>query len=678
MRFIKKATIVSILTLAATACGTAENIQIENGSIERDAQSIAWDNQQDNPENLDPSITMKKKFSELPLLGEATQKPWPGYYWSTYEDNINNKWNGPDTDAPSTKFAQAFNRPGLEDRISTHYGIDSQSSNTACTEQSDCKSGESCSKREGQDSGYCIETWFGVCHAWAPAAVLEKEPLHPVIHNGVEFKVNDIKALISVSYDKGTEQTFISGRCDTLGDDMNFDEHGNPTNEDGECSDTNAGTFHVAVANVMGIAGKSFIEDRTYDYQVWNQPVHSYEVKKTKVMTAFEANQKLGVKCENESSSSSTSGGFNWGGACEGGSGDFQQPIAHRATKTVGDIPAGKADVRITLESDKDVDIQLVDKATGTELIAWPNGNINGAGEECTTYQGVEYCYSGYNGVGSELGHEWIEVRGETNRPLVMKAYGYAAGSAKVEYQWAAPANCVDKGCGDFQQPIAHQAVVNVGDIPAGKESVRIYLNSDKDVDVQLIDEVANVQIIAWPNGTLSGAGEECTTYEGVEYCYSGYNGDGTGLGNEWIEVRGTTNRPLKMKAFGYAAGDALVEYAWGEQEYKFNANAESFVYLETDLRYISEPAASVDGALVTSSSYSNWIKTDNYKYILELDAQGNIIGGEWVGTSKKLHPDFLWMPTVKEDTAVAADSWDGSDGIKWSEVKMLLEKSRE
>ena len=56
----------------------------------------------------------------------------------------------------------------------------------------------------------------------------------------------------------------------------------------------------------------------------------------------------------------------------------------------------------------------------------------------------------------------------------------------------------------------------------------------------------------------------------------------------------------------------------------------------------------------------------------------GNINGGEWVGSSKKLHPDFLWMPTIKSDTAVAADAWDGSDGIKWTDVKMLLEKSLE
>ena len=34
--------------------------------------------------------------------------------------------------------------------------------------------------------------------------------------------------------------------------------------------------------------------------------------------------------------------------------------------------------------------------------------------------------------------------------------------------------------------------------------------------------------------------------------------------GHEWIRINGTTNRPVIMKAFGYAAGDALIEYSWG------------------------------------------------------------------------------------------------------------------
>ena len=191
---------------------------------------------------------------------------------------------------------------------------------------------------------------------------------------------------------------------------------------------------------------------------------------------------------------------------------------------------------------------------------------MNGATESCTTYEGVEYCYSGYNGDGTNLGHEWIRVNGTTNRPLVMKAYGYRAGDALVNYSWAAPEDCVDQGSGEFNQPIEHQATVTVGDIPAGKQFVFIQLSSDKDVDVQLIDKTTGHQIIAWPNGDLNAPTEGCTTYESVEYCYSGYNGDQTpnGKGNEWIRVNGTTNRELTMRAFGYQAGNALVEYSWG------------------------------------------------------------------------------------------------------------------
>ena len=166
MRFIQKATIVSMMAFAMSACGTSADFQIEDASDSRSSQAVAWDNSQDNPENLDPSITMNKKFSDLPLAGEAEQKPWPGYYWATYEDNINNKWDGPNTDSPTTKYAQAFGRTGLEDRVSAHYGIDSQSSNTACTTDSQCKAGkEKCAKRDGETSGFCIETWFGICHA---------------------------------------------------------------------------------------------------------------------------------------------------------------------------------------------------------------------------------------------------------------------------------------------------------------------------------------------------------------------------------------------------------------------------------------------------------------------------------------------------------------------------------
>ena len=43
-----------------------------------------------------------------------------------------------------------------------------------------------------------VETWWGLCHAWAPAAILEKKPLHavtmPTQYGDITFEVGDIKA----------------------------------------------------------------------------------------------------------------------------------------------------------------------------------------------------------------------------------------------------------------------------------------------------------------------------------------------------------------------------------------------------------------------------------------------------------------------------------------------------
>lgn len=71
-------------------------------------------------------------------------------------------------------------------------------------------------------------------------------------------------------------------------------------------------------------------------------------------------------------------------------------------------------------------------------------------------------------------------------------------------------------------------------------------------------------KIVHWPEGILSGSGKQATTYHGVEIEWSGYNGDGTGSGHEYIKITGTLNRTLTMKAFGYQAGYATVNYSWG------------------------------------------------------------------------------------------------------------------
>ena len=258
--------------------------------------------------------------------------------------------------------------------------------------------------------------------------------------------------------------------------------------------------------------------------------------------------------------------GFDWGGDCSSGSGAFTEYVPHDQIITLGDIPTGKANVVISLDSDKDVDVQLIDALTGVEIISWPNGLLNGESEECTFYEGRQYCYSGYNGDQSwaGLGNEWISVDGTTNRPLIMRVYGYEAGHSRVDYSWEGSSSCSEAGDGAFAQWVPYYANIEVGDIPAGKVNVVIDLVAEggKDVDIQLWD--GNVPLVMWPDGLLSGHDYQELSYDGLTITYSGYNGIDGDWGHERIEIFGELSSTLTMDAFGYQEGFADVVYSWG------------------------------------------------------------------------------------------------------------------
>jgi len=127
---------------------------------------------------------------------------------------------------------------------------------------------------------------------------------------------------------------------------------------------------------------------------------------------------------------------FDWGG--DGGDGTFTTQTEQRAAIVVGEIPPGLSGVEISLASTDDVDIQLYDKETNTAIIGWPDGILRGPSMQTADYQGVSIVYSGYNGdqTATGKGNEYIQILDTTNRPLIMKVYGYTAGSAVVNYSW--------------------------------------------------------------------------------------------------------------------------------------------------------------------------------------------------------------------------------------------------
>jgi hypothetical protein len=134
--------------------------------------------------------------------------------------------------------------------------------------------------------------------------------------------------------------------------------------------------------------------------------------------------------------------------------GEFTAEIAEHQTIDIGAIPPGKKQLSVRLSSDKDVDLQLWDVSEaarltcsgGKPIIAYseatdvcmkgPLGNNDDGGYESVNYRERVYEYSGYNGVDKKPGNEFVTVNGIGNTDLMMKAYGYAAGSSHVAYSY--------------------------------------------------------------------------------------------------------------------------------------------------------------------------------------------------------------------------------------------------
>jgi hypothetical protein len=92
--------------------------------------------------------------------------------------------------------------------------------------------------------------------------------------NGVTFEVGDIKALIQNAFDQ-TDAVMLGGRCNDK--EIKHDVHGS-ANDD--CADVNPGALHVVMTNFLGLNTLPLIEDKTANYEVWNQPVVGYEITK--------------------------------------------------------------------------------------------------------------------------------------------------------------------------------------------------------------------------------------------------------------------------------------------------------------------------------------------------------------------------------------------------------------
>jgi hypothetical protein len=104
--------------------------------------------------------------------------------------------------------------------------------------------------------------------------------------------------------------------------------------------------------------------------------------------------------------------------------------------------------LEVKLTADKDLDIRMYDTSdksqfeAGKCIVGYQTSGVNagllsGDALASVSYRGNFYTYSGYNGVFPNFGNEFINIQGETKVPLMMKAYGYSAGTVKVDYSYS-------------------------------------------------------------------------------------------------------------------------------------------------------------------------------------------------------------------------------------------------
>lgn len=224
-----------------------------------------WD-AANNPVTMMASANaFETRYSALPKSGRPERAPWSDNYWPTYQGGVAHRWNWDKTDKLDRLEARSSDRlyrgqlddnEDLQKLRSEVYGYSTYSKDQLMAmseeerqavirtlspaEKYDIyrgdfeyttvkaereRTGIQQTLRDNPDykQGKTIETWFGICHAWAPATILFKEPGALTVESKdqikVEFGASDVKALLSHMIDVDNDQTrfntFMGTRCNS-------------------------------------------------------------------------------------------------------------------------------------------------------------------------------------------------------------------------------------------------------------------------------------------------------------------------------------------------------------------------------------------------------------------------------------------------------------------------------
>jgi hypothetical protein len=129
--------------------------------------------------------------------------------------------------------------------------------------------------------------WSGICDGWAPASIYLPRPTHPVTLTGasgipVTFYPDDIKALgtylfarTNTPYFATMSYRFAGSACKQKGE-PDRDVTGKVT--DSNCNDLDAGVWHLALLNRIGLDRTGFGMDVDNNHKINNHPVFAYSM----------------------------------------------------------------------------------------------------------------------------------------------------------------------------------------------------------------------------------------------------------------------------------------------------------------------------------------------------------------------------------------------------------------
>ena len=240
---------------------------VRSGAIDTAHLKEAWD------ANNDPRLLKdyyEVRLLQLPTSAELDRKPWTDTYWPSYRGGIANRWN--DSSGPDS-----FSYPLAGQQQLRTMSID-ELKKLSPAEKYDILQGRldyPLVKEERARTSPNHPTWYGLCHGWAPAALNFDEPNPITVRSNFGFEVpfgsSDVKALLIFAQ-------HVEGGARMLGQRCEYDLEHDPSHaNDPACRDTNAGSFHIVLANQIGLLKEGFVADVARGFEVWNQPVFGYQ-----------------------------------------------------------------------------------------------------------------------------------------------------------------------------------------------------------------------------------------------------------------------------------------------------------------------------------------------------------------------------------------------------------------